>query len=130
MAKKKLDKRFKEDAPSVIQITVLDGEQDLMEFDFNDLPLEIQGKLGPFGLSHKLGDAAAGKSGKEAEEAIIKVFEGLMENNWSVRAPAAPKVSTKTIKDNLSTMSEDEQSAAAAVLKKLGINIPGLTDEE
>jgi len=127
MAQKKLDKHLKEGAPNVIVITVLDGAQGPMEFDFYALPETIQNKLGPFGLSHKLGDSAAGKKGSEAEEAITKVFAGLMGNDWSVRAPAAPKVSTKTITDNLGTLSSEEQAAAMAVLKKLGINIPGLT---
>jgi hypothetical protein len=101
-----------------------------MVFDVSLLPQETQERLKPFGGGHKLGDSAAGKSGIDAEEAIMKTWDGLMKGEWSVRLPAAPKVSTKTITDNLGTLSSEEQAAAMAVLKKLGINIPGLTAPE
>jgi hypothetical protein len=35
-----------------------------MAFDFTKLPVDVQTKFGPFGLGHKLGDAAAGCSGQ------------------------------------------------------------------
>ena len=127
MAKKKMTKTFEGEQGNIIRITVLDGNAGAMDFDFNDLPPEIQGKLGPFGLSHKLGDSAAGKSGAEAEEAINKVFDGLKNGDWSVRAPAAPKVSTKTIATNLDSLPKKERNAALEVLQRLGINIPGVT---
>lgn len=124
MAAKKLQKKLD---GSVITITALGGNAGEMAFDFDSLPQEIKSKLGPFGLSHKLGDAAAGKTGVDAEEAINKVWEGLVGNDWTTRAPAAPKVSTKTISDNLGTLSSDEQLAAIAILQKLGLKIPGIT---
>jgi len=124
MAKKKMSKEI--DGTNV-RITVVDGEKGAVDFDFAALPAEIQAKLGPFGLNHKLGDAAAGKKGVEAEEAISKVFTGLMNSDWSVRAPAAPKVSTKTIATNLESLSKKEKNAAIEVLQRLGINIPGIT---
>ena len=68
-----------------------------LTFDFATLPDGIQAKLGPFGLGHKLGDAAAGKEGQEAVDAINKVWDGLMNNDWSVRAPAGEKVSKSSI---------------------------------
>lgn len=126
MAKKKMDKTIE---GAVVSITVLEGAQGKMDFDFNLLPPDIQAKMGPFGLNHKLGDSAAGKTGAEAEEAINKVWQGLMEGDWSVRAPAAPKVSTKVIADNFSNLSDDEQNAAKAVLESLGIKVPGVTEE-
>ncbi|MHA1481919.1 MAG: hypothetical protein ACTSQA_00590 [Candidatus Heimdallarchaeaceae archaeon] len=126
MSKKRMSKTI---TGTVVAITVIDGENGTMEFNFNDLPEEIQAKFGPFGLGHKLGDAAAGKKGVDAEEAITKVFDGLMDSNWSVRAPAAPKVSTKVISENFGNLSEDEQAAAKAVLASLGINIPGISKE-
>ncbi|MCK5015672.1 MAG: hypothetical protein KAS32_01255 [Candidatus Peribacteraceae bacterium] len=126
MAKKKMIKRIK---GTVVAIEVLDGKLGIVDYDFASLPADIQEKLGPFGLNHKLGDSAAGKTGIEAEESIQKVFEGLRNNDWSVRAPAAPKVSTKTIATNLSSLSEKEQNAAIEVLQRLGINIPGITPE-
>lgn len=127
MAAKKLNKEIKDQ--SVI-IEAIGGNKGAVTFDFNQLPPAIQAALGPFGLSHKLGDAAAGKEGTDAEEAISKVWEGLMNGDWSVRAPAAPKVSTKVIADNFSNLSEAQQNAAKEVLASLGIKIPGITAEE
>jgi hypothetical protein len=124
MAAKKLEKKIE---GTVVTINAVNGEKGQMDFDFTSLPQDIQAKLGPFGLGHKLGDSAAGKEGKDAEEAIIKVWEGLVAGDWSVRAPAAPKVSTKVIADNFSNLSQEEQNAAKAVLASLGIKIPGIT---
>lgn len=104
-------------------ITVIGGEKGEMRFDASALPEQIQKNLVPFGLGHKLGDAAAGVSGKDAEEAITKVWDGLVAGNWSVRAPAAPKVSVGEIKNNLGNLSEEEQEAARALMAKLGINL-------
>ena len=94
-----------------------------MEFDFMQLPKDIRVKFGPFGLGHKLGDSAAGKSGAEAEESINKVWEGLMSGDWTTRAPAAPKLTKKNIAEGLGNLSGDEAEAARALLAKLGINI-------
>jgi len=127
MAKKKMTKVID---GTVVTITILEGTNGAVDYDFSKLPADIQAKLGPFGLNHKLGDSAAGKTGVEAEEAVQKVFAGLLEGDWSVRAPAAPKVSTKTIATNLESLSEKEQNAAIAVLTRLGISIPGITPEE
>lgn len=127
MAAKKLQKKVD---GNVVTINAIEGAKGEMTFDFLSLPTEIQAKLGPFGLGHKLGDAAAGKTGADAEEAITKVWEGLMANDWTTRAPAAPKVSTKTITDNLGTLSSEEQLAAIAILQKLGLKIPGITTPE
>jgi hypothetical protein len=126
MAQKKLDKKIE---GNVVMITALDGEKGPMSFDFLSLPPFIQEKFGPFGLSHKLGDAAAGKKGKEAEEAISKVYDGLMAGDWSVRAPAAPKVSVNEISTNLAKMPEEEQAKVIAALTALGLKIPGITTE-
>jgi hypothetical protein len=124
MAAKKLEKKIE---GTTVVITAIDGTKGQMAFDFTQLPEAIQAALGPFGLGHKLGDAAAGKSGSDAEEAINKVWDGLVAGDWSVRAPAAPKVSTKVIADNFTNLSEEEQNAARTVLAALGIKIPGIT---
>ena len=94
-----------------------------MKFDAATLPEEIQKSLIPFGLNHKLGDAAAGRSGKDAEEAIKKVWEGLVAGDWTTRAPAAPKVSVSTIKDNLAKMSPEEAEKARSLMAQMGIVI-------
>ena len=124
MAAKKLKKDLSEHP--LVKISVADGNKGEMIYDFNSLPADIQGKLGPFGLGHKLGDSAAGKHGPDAEEAVEKTFQGLMEGNWSVRVPAAPKVSIKDVAANLNNLSEKEKKTAQAVLASLGIKIPGI----
>lgn len=108
---------------TVVTISVIDGEKGEMKFDAASLPEEIQKSLIPFGLNHKLGDAAAGRSGKDAEEAIQKVWEGLVAGDWSTRTPAAPKVSVSTIKDNLAKMSPEEAEKARALMAQMGIAI-------
>lgn len=129
MAEGKRQKKLSKDIEgSLVKITALEGNLGEMVFDFNSLPEEIRTNLGPFGLGHKLGDAAAGKSGAEAEEAINKVWEGLMGGDWSVRAPAGPRVSVKALGDKVSSLSPDEQEAAKALLSQLGVKIPGFND--
>ena len=110
----------------LVKLTVAEGEKGEMSFDFTTLPDDIQGKLGPFGLGHKLGDAAAGRKGVDAEEAIQKVWDGLMAANWSVRAPAAPKVSVAQIADNFAKLSGKDKAVAASLLKGLNITVPGM----
>ena len=45
-------------------LTITESTTDTaMTFDFDKLPPAIQEAFGPFGMSHKLGDAAAGKKG-------------------------------------------------------------------
>ena len=122
---KKLEKNIED---SVIKITVLNGEKGEMAFDFNSLPEDIRTKLGPFGLNHKLGDAAAGKEGTDAEDAINRVFEGLMAGDWTVRAPAAPKISVKELAANYANLDDSQKEAAKALLASLGLKVPGVTE--
>ena len=130
MAEEKEVKRAKKLAKEIeghlVKITVQGGSE--MVFNFDDLPADIQDKLGPFGLGHKLGDAAAGKDGDEAVAAINKVFEGLKGGDWSVRAPAGPRVSVKALADKVSTLDPASQDAARALLTSLGVKIPGFND--
>ena len=100
---KKLEKTIED---TNVKISVLGGEKGEMVFDFNALPEDIRKTLGPFGLNHKLGDSAAGKEGTDAEDAINRVFEGLMAGDWSVRAPAAPKVSVKELAANYANLDD------------------------
>lgn len=118
---RKVKKLAKEIEGAMVSISV-EGNPEMV-FDFTALPADIQAKFGPFGLGHKLGDAAAGKSGEEAEQAIQKVWDGLMAGDWTTRAPAAPKLTKKALAENLSNMDEAQQEAARALLAKLGINI-------
>lgn len=113
--------------PGIVIITIDEGEKGAMEFPFSKLPPEIQKKFGPFGLGHKLGDAAAGKAGKDAEEAIHKVYAGLLANDWSVRAPAAPKINVSELAANYAKLGPKEQMVAKKFLTGLGLNLPGIT---
>lgn len=104
-------------------LTITEGKTgEVMKFDFGKLPKAIQESFGPFGMSHKLGDAAAGKKGQDAVDSINKVWEGLMAGNWSVRAPAAPKVTKKAIIGKLEEMPEGpEKEVAKKLLADLGL---------
>jgi hypothetical protein len=113
--------------PGSVVITVAGGEKGAMAFDFSKLPNGIQEKFGPFGLGHKLGDSAAGREGKDAESSIGKVWEGLMKGDWSVRAPAAPKISVAEVAANFSKLTPKEQDVAKKLLESLGIKVPGVS---
>lgn len=117
---KKAKKLGKEIVGTVVKIQeIVTGKQ--LEFDFAKLPKEIQAKLGPFGLSHKLGDAAAGKAGQEAVDSIQKVFDGLMKGDWNVKGIAGEKVSVTAINAGIDKLPPAEAAAAKALLLKLGI---------
>ncbi|MBE9592749.1 MAG: hypothetical protein IMF19_04645 [Proteobacteria bacterium] len=107
---------------TVLKIKEIESNTDLT-LDFAKLPPDIQFKFGPFGLSHRIGDAAAGKKGKEAIEAMNKVWNGLMEGNWTVRAPAGEKLTKKGLTDKIDQMAPKEQTAAKALLEKLGLSL-------
>jgi len=108
----------------IVIIEAIGGNAGSVKYDFSKLPDDIKAKLGPFGLNHKLGDSAAGKTGAEAEEAIQKVWDGLMAGDWSVRAPATPKVSVKALVDKMNSLPEEAQAQARALLESLGVSIP------
>ena len=122
--KKSRRKLTKEVTDNGVKLTVLGGEKGEMFFDFTKYPAEIQKKLGPFGQGHKLGDAAAGRSGVDAEAAITKVHEGMMANDWSTRAPAVPKVKVTDLIANFQKMTDKEKKVAGPLLAALGIELP------
>ena len=127
MAKiKKLSKDFVT-KPGCVVITVEGGEKGAMTFDPKKLPTSVQERLPAFAVGHKEGDAAAGRSGKDAEAAIMKVWEGLMKGDWSVRAPAAPKISVAEVAANFSNLAPKEQDVAKKLLASLGISLPGIS---
>lgn len=104
-------------------LTITESETgSTITYDFAALPTGIQSLLGPFGMASKLGDAAAGKKGQEAIDAINKVWDGLVSGNWSVRAPAAEKISKNSIMEKFNAMPEGkEKNMTDAILKNLGI---------
>jgi hypothetical protein len=95
-----------------------------LSFDVFDLPESIRSLLTVYGMSQKLGDAAAGKKGQEAVDAINKVWTGLSEGNWSVRAPAAEKISKSSVMGKYAEMPDgEEKNLAKKLLKELGITM-------
>lgn len=107
---------------TVLKIKEIESNTD-RAYDFVKLPQDIRIKFGPFGLSHRIGDAAAGKKGKEAIEAMDKVWNGLVAGNWTVRAPAGEKLTKKGLTDKIDQMNPKEQTAARALLEKLGLSL-------
>jgi len=107
---------------TILKIKEIESNQD-RSYDFAKLPPDIQTKFGPFGLSHRIGDAAAGKKGKEAVDAMDKVWKGLVDGNWTVRAPAGEKLTKKGLTDKIDQMNPKEQAAAKALLEKLGLSL-------
>ena len=102
-------------------LTITESTTDtVMTFDAGKLPEAIQANLMPYGMSQKLGDAAAGKTGKTAVDAINKVWEGLMKGDWSVRAPAAEKISKNDI---LATYNEMPEGKEKVIFKGLLKNL-------
>ena len=104
-------------------ITLIEGTTNTsLSFDTSKLSAEIQSKLIPFGAGHKLGDAAAGKEGQEAVDAINKVWEGLIEGNWSVRAPASEKISSSALVAMYNGLtSAKDKIVARGMLEKVGM---------
>jgi len=118
---KKLDKSINYETGVITITEKVTGEK--LDFDFNELPEAIQAKFGPFGLGHKLGDAAAGKEGDEAVASIKKVWAGVMNGDWSVRAPAAEKITKKGLADNLSKMDPAKAAQIREALAAVGITL-------
>lgn len=111
-------------ANSTVSIKVIATGQEIT-CNANDLPADIQAKLVPLALSHRLGDAAAGLDGQEAYDAISKVWEGLKTGNFTIRTAAAPKgVQLSDIASKLAGLTGKDAQLAAALLEKLGIKLP------
>lgn len=120
----KRDKKLRKSIDgSIVTIEAIGGEKGAMQFDINELSEKIQESLIPFGASHKLGDAAAGRTGKDAEEAICKVWEGLLKGEWTVRQAAIPKISVSQVKDALAGMSAEDAAKARELMAQMGINL-------
>jgi hypothetical protein len=105
------------------KLTISEGlTGQVLTFDYAGLSAEIKDKLLMHGFSQKLGDAAAGKEGQEAIDAINKVYDGLVKGDFTVRVPAAEKVTKKSIMDKFNEMPDGkEKKMAEALLKNLGI---------
>lgn len=86
---------------------------EVLVYDFADLPDGIKANLGPYGLSQKLGDAAAGKEGQAAVDSIKKVAEGLLKGDWTVRAPAAEKITKKEVAEKFNALDDKMKNILA-----------------
>lgn len=97
----------------------------VIKVDASLLSQDIQAHLIMHGLSQKLGDSAAGASGKEAVDNINKTIEGLMKGEWTTRVPAAEKITKSSILDTYNAMPEGKEKAALkSALEKIGIKFP------
>ena len=94
----------------------------VLKFDAGTLPVAIQANLMPYGLSQKIGDAAAGREGQEAVDAMNKVWDGLSKGDWSTRVPAAEKITKKSIVEKVEAMTDPaEKQKYTDLLKKIGL---------
>jgi len=123
MAAKKLGKKI-ESNEVIFTFGEADGE---LRFDVNTLPEAMRTRLLVAGLGHKLGDSAASsKTHEDMKKQINRVWEGLVEGNWTTRVPGeekekAPKISQKTILANLENLPAEQQEAARSLLASMGI---------
>lgn len=120
---KREKKLTKEIEGTVVTIEALGGEKGPVAFDVAELSEEICQSLIAFGAASKLGDAAAGRSGKDAEDAIQKVWDGLVKGEWTVRQAALPKVKMADVKNALANMSPEDAEKARALMAQMGITL-------
>lgn len=78
---KVLEKDYSDDF-AVVTIKFLESG-DSLEVNVGDLSEEIRSAALCHGLVQKLGDAAAGKSGDDAREAVMSVYERLIAGDWT-----------------------------------------------
>lgn len=105
-------------------LTITEGSTaTILKFDADKFPEAIQKNLVVYGLSQKIGDAAAGKEGKEAVESMQKVADGLMNGDWSTRAPATKKISQNDLLGKYNELKDGstEKAVMKGILQKLGV---------
>jgi hypothetical protein len=68
-----------------IQIKFL-ASGNVLTGSLDSLKPEIVTQAALHGINQKLGDAAAGKQGDEAEEAVMSVWEQIVGGNWNAKA--------------------------------------------
>lgn len=119
--KKKLSKVFEENI-----LVITEGSTGtVIRCDLDAMPDNVKAWLVKHGFSQKLGDAAAGKEGAEAVEAIQKVYEGLSKGDLTVRAPAGEKITSKSLVQQYNDMEDGpEKVVFKGLLTKLGIKLP------
>ena len=124
MAKLKVMKKDLATKPGIVTIEVINGTKGAMNFDPKVLPDSVRVKLPAIALSHILGDSAAGKNGKEAEDNIIKKWEAMSKGEMTTRAPAQPKINLSAVAENYAQLPDNKKAAAKALLESLGVALP------
>ena len=114
---------------TVVTISVLGMDEDMV-FDSNDLPKEIQNRLIPFAVGHKLGDsAAAAKTPEDAQKNINRVWNNLLAGEWkTAREPGeatskTSRITQKTILANLEKLPMEQKKAAKELLVAMGFSL-------
>lgn len=85
----------------------------------------IKHNLMMHGLSQKLGDCFAGKETDEGVALADKTYEALVKGEWTMRMPAAEKITKKQVVEAFANLSEDELAIAKSLglLEKFGIKL-------
>jgi len=119
MSVKKLDKVPKDNGVEITVVSIGEGNF----YCVDELSDDIKRKLMVHGLSQVLGDAAAGRDGQDAKEAIERRWETLKSGEWTAKRAAAPKLSKAELERRLAGLEDDERQAIIDALAKVGINL-------
>jgi len=101
-----------------------------MTIDASKLSPEIVTELVYHGLTQKIGDAAAGKKGMVAAEAMRKVIDALLAGDWGVRRTGGGKAGTTPLEraakaiaelDFMAVSAEKRNAAVAKVMADKGM---------
>jgi len=121
---RRLKKFFTDEGIGVFQVTMEDDTVSELEINSEELSESVQLKALQHGLLSKIGDAAAGKSGQEAVDAIQRVIDTLIAGNWNTRKEGGGATGwKKAVADKLAAMSDEEREAAIATLAKAGLTL-------
>ena len=119
MSAKKLDKRVDDNGVNITVVSIGEGGY----YNVDELSDDIKRRLMIHGLSQVLGDAAAGRDGQDAKEAIERRWETLKSGEWTAKRAAAPKLSKAELERRLAGLEDDERQAIIDALAKVGISL-------
>ena len=106
----------------IVEVKVLSIGKSLV-CDVAELPKEILQKLIPLAISHRIGDAAAGRDGDEALASMTKVWEGLKAGDFTIRKAAKKGITKEDLSERMAALSGKDATVAAEIMKKLGIEL-------
>lgn len=86
---------------------------------------DVKRNLMMHGLSQKLGDCFAGKETDEGVALADKTYEALQKGEWTMRMPAAEKITKKQVVEAFANLSEEELAIARSLglLEKFNIKL-------